>query len=117
MDDTSTAQSTPVLSAVSDSKAFARAFADLGTGFRSRELWGHLGWQDIKQRYRRSVIGPFWITISQAVIALGLGLLYSQLFATPVEVFLPYISTGFILWASSAVVSPKAWRPSSRMRG
>ncbi|MFG1639187.1 ABC transporter permease [Amycolatopsis sp. NPDC049252] len=82
----------------SDSKTFSRAFADIKAGFRARELWGHLGWQDIKQRYRRSVIGPFWITISQAVIALGLGLLYSQLFKVPVEVFLPYISTGFIIW-------------------
>jgi ABC-2 type transport system permease protein len=82
----------------SDSKTFARAFADIKAGFRARELWGHLGWQDIKQRYRRSVIGPFWITISQAVIALGLGLLYSQLFNTPIQVFLPYLSTGFILW-------------------
>jgi len=82
----------------SDSKTFARAFADIKAGFRARELWGHLGWQDIKQRYRRSVIGPFWITISQAVLALGLGLLYSQLFKLPVEVFLPYISTGFIIW-------------------
>jgi ABC-2 type transport system permease protein len=82
----------------SDSKTFSRAFADIQAGFRARQLWGHLGWQDIKQRYRRSVIGPFWITISQAVIALGLGLLYSQLFKVPVEVFLPYISTGFIIW-------------------
>jgi ABC-2 type transport system permease protein len=82
----------------SDSKTFARAFADIKAGFSARELWGHLGWQDIKQRYRRSVIGPFWITISQAVLALGLGLLYSQLFKLPVEVFLPYISTGFIIW-------------------
>jgi ABC-2 type transport system permease protein len=82
----------------SDSKTFARAFADIKAGFRARELWGHLGWQDIKQRYRRSVIGPFWITISQAVIALGLGLLYSQLFNSPIQVFLPYLSTGFILW-------------------
>jgi ABC-2 type transport system permease protein len=81
-----------------DSKTFASAFADIKAGFSARELWGHLGWQDIKQRYRRSAIGPFWITISQAVIALGLGLLYSQLFKVPVEVFLPYISTGFILW-------------------
>ncbi|HWD07374.1 MAG TPA: ABC transporter permease [Amycolatopsis sp.] len=82
----------------SDSKTFARAFADIKAGFAARELWSHLGWQDIKQRYRRSVIGPFWITISQAVIALGLGLLYSQLFHTPIEVFLPYLSTGFIIW-------------------
>jgi hypothetical protein len=23
-------------------------------------MWGRLGWQDIKRRYRRTVIGPFW---------------------------------------------------------
>ncbi|MBB5854372.1 ABC transporter permease [Amycolatopsis umgeniensis] len=83
---------------ISDSKTFSRAFADIKTGFAAKELWGHLGWQDIKQRYRRSVIGPFWITISQGIIALGLGLLYSQLFALPTATFLPYISTGFIIW-------------------
>ncbi|OXM58983.1 sugar ABC transporter permease [Amycolatopsis thailandensis] len=83
---------------MSDSKTFSRAFADIKTGFAAKELWGHLGWQDIKQRYRRSVIGPFWITISQGIIALGLGLLYSQLFALPTATFLPYISTGFIIW-------------------
>ena len=89
--------STPVPPS-SDSKTFGRAIDDIKTGLASRELWTHLGWQDIKQRYRRSIIGPFWITISQGVIALGLGLLYSQLFRTPIEVFLPYLSTGFIIW-------------------
>ncbi|WP_297547324.1 ABC transporter permease [Amycolatopsis sp.] len=82
----------------SDSKTFARAVADLKDGFNRRELWLHLGWQDIKQRYRRSVIGPFWITISQGITALGLGLLYSQLLDTSISTFLPYITTGFIVW-------------------
>jgi ABC-2 type transport system permease protein len=50
--------------AASDSKTMARAVRDLTEGFGKRELWLHLGWQDIKQRYRRSVLGPFWITIA-----------------------------------------------------
>lgn len=83
---------------VPGSRSWKRAFDDIRTGLRQRELWGHLGWQDIKQRYRRSVIGPFWLTITQGVIALGLGLLYSQLFGLPIETFLPYIVTGFIVW-------------------
>ncbi|PXY31862.1 sugar ABC transporter permease [Prauserella muralis] len=83
---------------VSDSRTFKRAIEDIKAGVSHRELWSHLGWQDIKQRYRRSVIGPFWITISQGVIALGLGLLYSQLFNLHIQTFLPYISTGFIVW-------------------
>jgi ABC-2 type transport system permease protein len=81
-----------------NSRTFARAIADIRGGLNERELWSHLGWQDIKQRYRRSVLGPFWITISQAVLALGLGVLYSQLFNLHVPTFLPYIATGFIVW-------------------
>ncbi|MGX7823595.1 galactan export ABC transporter permease subunit Wzm/RfbD [Actinokineospora sp. 24-640] len=77
---------------------FPAAFADIRRGFAQRELWAHLGWQDIKQRYRRSVIGPLWITLSMAVTAAGLGLLYSQLFDTPIGTFLPYLTVGFIVW-------------------
>jgi ABC-2 type transport system permease protein len=81
-----------------DSRSWARATGDIREGFSQRELWSHLGWQDIKQRYRRSVIGPFWITISQGVISLGLGILYSTLWGLHVSTFLPYIATGFIVW-------------------
>ncbi|WP_020668842.1 ABC transporter permease [Amycolatopsis nigrescens] len=84
--------------APSDSRTWSRAFADLKEGFAQRELWSHLGWQDIKQRYRRSVLGPLWITLSMGITAMGLGLLYSQLFNSPISTFLPYIATGFIVW-------------------
>ncbi|SDK65654.1 ABC-2 type transport system permease protein [Lentzea albidocapillata subsp. violacea] len=80
------------------SRTFKRAFADVREAWDHRELWGHLGWQDIKQRYRRSVIGPLWITISMGTTALALGLLYSVLFETNVPTFLPYVTVGFIVW-------------------
>jgi ABC-2 type transport system permease protein len=80
------------------SRTFARAWDDVMRGVRANELWAHLGWQDIKQRYRRSVIGPLWITLSMAVTAIGLGLLYSQLLKSPIGTFLPYITVGFIVW-------------------
>ncbi|MFI6100747.1 ABC transporter permease [Lentzea sp. NPDC051213] len=80
------------------SRSFKRAFADVREAWDHRELWGHLGWQDIKQRYRRSVIGPLWITISMGTTALALGLLYSVLFDTNVPTFLPYVTVGFIVW-------------------
>jgi ABC-2 type transport system permease protein len=90
--------SSPPAPPTSSSRTFARAVADIRGGLHERELWSHLGWQDIKQRYRRSVLGPFWITISQGVLALGLGLLYSQLFGLHIQTFLPFIATGFIIW-------------------
>ncbi|GAA3024624.1 sugar ABC transporter permease [Actinokineospora globicatena] len=79
-------------------RSWARAAKDIRDGIAARELWGHLGWQDIKQRYRRSVIGPLWITMSMGVTAAGLGFLYSQLFGIEVTTFLPYLTVGFVVW-------------------
>lgn len=80
------------------SRTFKRAFGDLSAGLRSRQLWSHLGWQDIRQRYRRSALGPLWITLSMGITAIGLGLLYSQLFGAPISAYVPYITTGFLVW-------------------
>jgi ABC-2 type transport system permease protein len=80
------------------SRSWARASADLRQGWRQRSLWGYLGWQDIKQRYRRSVLGPLWISISMGVLATGLGILYAALFSMKIEVFLPYVATGLLIW-------------------
>ncbi len=80
-------------------RTYAAAVADLRRGWEQRTLWGHLGWQDIRQRYRRSVLGPVWITISMAVTAIALGILYSGLFDIPLERLLPHVLVGFIVWA------------------
>src|SRR3954468_17634150 len=81
------------------SVSFSRAVLDLRSGWEQRALWGHLGWQDIRQRYRRSVLGPIWISISMAVTAVALGVLYAGLFGNELSVQLPYILVGFIVWA------------------
>jgi len=88
----------PVTPGASSSRSWSRAFGDIRDGFNSRQLWAHLGWQDIKQRYRRSVLGPLWITVGMGVTALGLGLLYSVIFPVKVSTFLPYVTVGFIVW-------------------
>ncbi|TJZ74152.1 ABC transporter permease [Rhodococcus oryzae] len=83
---------------VSDSQTLRRGFKDLRDGFAQRELWLSLGWQDIKQRYRRSVIGPFWITIATGVQATAIGILYAALLDIPLAEFLPYVTVGLIVW-------------------
>jgi len=67
-------------------------------GFRIWRVWGIMGWDDIRQRYRRSVLGPFWITISMGIFILLLGVIYSRLFHTEIETYLPYLAVGFIVW-------------------
>jgi ABC-2 type transport system permease protein len=88
----------PVVVDVPGSRSWRRAFGDLAQGWRQRPLWGYLGWQDIKQRYRRSVLGPLWISISMAVVATAMGILYGALFGEPIETFLPYVATGLLIW-------------------
>ena len=51
----------------SKSTTLSMAFRDLVSGWRQNELWLQLGWQDIKQRYRRSTLGPLWITVATGV--------------------------------------------------
>lgn len=82
----------------SNSQTLKSAFADLARGAKQHELWLQLGWQDIKQRYRRSTLGPLWITIATGVMALALGLLYSMLFQLPLREFLPHVTVGLIMW-------------------
>jgi ABC-type polysaccharide/polyol phosphate export permease len=71
---------------------------DLGAGLANWQLWSMLGWNDIHQRYRRSALGPFWITISMAIFIVLLGFIYSKLFHQELAVFLPYIAMGLITW-------------------
>ena len=74
----------------------ARAdFIDSLTRWR---LWGLMGWQDIKQRYRRSVLGPFWLTLSMAILVAALGFLYGELFGIAIDDYLPFLTLGFLAW-------------------
>ena len=61
-------------------------------------MWFLLGWYDIKQKYRRSFIGPFWITCSTGVMVGGIGVMFAVIFKSSVEEFLPYFAVGQIVW-------------------
>lgn len=74
------------------------ALADLRQGIDRRELWLYLGWRDVKRHYNRSVLGPFWLTLSMGVMVMGLGLLYSQIMKVDVAEYLPKLAIGLIVW-------------------
>ncbi|WP_199030306.1 ABC transporter permease [Ralstonia sp. ASV6] len=71
---------------------------DLLMGVCAGRIWGTLGWHDIKQRYRRSVIGPFWFTLSTALMVVVLGALYSTLLNQEIRDYLPYLAVGLVIW-------------------
>lgn len=74
------------------------AWRDFIEGVQQVSIWGTLGWHDIRQRYRRSVIGPFWLSISAAVMVGALGFVYSGLFNQDMSKYLPFIAIGLIVW-------------------
>jgi ABC-type polysaccharide/polyol phosphate export permease len=71
---------------------------DLYDALLSFELWTYMARHDIKIRYRRSRIGPFWITLSMAIFCVTLGVVYSKLFKTEISELLPFLSIGLVVW-------------------
>jgi ABC-type polysaccharide/polyol phosphate export permease len=74
------------------------AFEDLAEGVSRWWLWGLLAWQDVLLRYRGSVLGPLWITLSMLVTTVALGFLYSKLFHVDLTGFLPFLCLGLLAW-------------------
>lgn len=71
---------------------------ELLTAIVAYDVWLYLAWHDIKVRYRRSKIGPFWITVSMAVFCVALGVVYSKLFKTQIKELLPFLAIGMVVW-------------------
>lgn len=76
--------------------------------FKHWAIWSMLANQDIKLRYRRSTIGPFWITISMAVTIYSMGFLYSHLFRAHLATYFPFLATGVIGWAFISILLTEA---------
>jgi ABC-type polysaccharide/polyol phosphate export permease len=74
------------------------ALMDIVASVKRYSLVGMLGWQDVRQRYRRSSIGPFWLTISMGVMIGTIGIVFGQIFNSPIKEFLPFLAVGMILW-------------------
>ena len=77
-----------------------QAAEDVGGAVRLWQLAAALGWFDIRLRYRGSVLGPFWLTLSTAVMVASLGVLYSALFKMELHDYLPYLALSLVLWNS-----------------
>ena len=89
------------LTLLSDLSAGARqrlAWQDLLDAVRLWRLAATLGWLDIRLRYRGSVLGPFWLTLSTGVMVAALGFLYSTLFKMELHDYLPFLALSLVLW-------------------
>ena len=65
----------------------------------SHRLGLSLGFIDIKRRYFRSKIGPFWLTLAMSINIIIMGFIFSTLFKMDLAKFLPFLAIGMIIWA------------------
>jgi lipopolysaccharide transport system permease protein len=74
------------------------AVRDLGEAAALWRLCWKLSWLDILLRYRGSTLGPFWLTLSTAVMVGALGFLNSVLFGMEIRDYLPYLALSLVVW-------------------
>lgn len=58
----------------------------------------YLAWSDTRARYSKSVLGPFWLTLSNLISILGLSIVWSTLLKQDMRTFVPLITVGMIIW-------------------
>ncbi len=74
------------------------AFRDFLETLLHYRIWLHLSWAEVKQRYRRSIIGPWWISLSMLIFILAMGAVFSRLFHQGLSEYIPFFTAGFLFW-------------------
>ena len=76
----------------------AAAIGDVVEGLRRWRLWSFLALDDIRNAYRRTVVGPWWLTLQTAIQIAALSLLFGAVFHQPLREFIPYVGVGYIVF-------------------
>jgi len=74
------------------------AWADLVEGMSKSWMWSAMAMQDIKMRYRGSLLGPFWLTISMVIMIAAMGVIYARMFNMEISRYLPFLTVGLVIW-------------------
>jgi lipopolysaccharide transport system permease protein len=83
----------------------AAAVKDIRETMRLWPLVWTLSLFDIRLRYRGSLLGPFWLTLSTAVMIGAIGFVYSQLFRQNAASYLPFLAISLVLWGFVSAIT------------
>jgi len=79
---------------------FQMALRDLRASVGRLDLAWSLDWHDVSSRYRGSILGPFWITLSMGLMVMGIGVVYANLFGISLHDFLPLVALGIVFFGT-----------------
>lgn len=87
-------------------KEAGRILQDNISAIKLWRVWLYLGFQDIKNRYKKTKVGVYWVFINIVLIIAGIGYIYGRLFNQDIALFLPHLAAGFVIWTflTSAIV-------------
>ena len=84
----------------------SKVFQDISTTAFSWRIWMSMGWQDVKLRYKRTKLGPFWITITTFVFIAAISFIFGNLLNSNRASYLPHLASGYVAWTFiSAILS------------
>lgn len=73
-------------------------WAEFWEGAFNWRYWVTLAWTDIRGRYRRTLLGPFWTTINSIVFVVIISSVYALLWQVSLKEFLPFVAAGYFIW-------------------
>lgn len=74
------------------------AVMDLATGVSRWKTSYKLGLQDIELRYKRSLLGPFWISAALVATVLALAYVFADVFRSDFVTYVSFIGSGLLVW-------------------
>ena len=88
-------------------KSVKAALYDLISAYLLPHMWLQISLNEMKGRYKRTVLGPWWMSIGFASTIAGIGFVWSFLFNINLQEYYPYLASGIIVWVliSSSVVN------------
>jgi ABC-type polysaccharide/polyol phosphate export permease len=78
--------------------AFRSGVIDIALGLKFFNIAFFFAWGDTKARYRRSILGPWWMVLSTTVSVAGLGFLWSMLLKDDPVKLVPSLTVGLVVW-------------------
>lgn len=76
----------------------ASDFKDILDGFRKIRTAIWLAGEDMRTRYTRTALGPWWGILSNIVFVGAIGITFGALFGQPMTTFLPYVAASMACW-------------------
>lgn len=74
------------------------AVKDIIFSFKNFYSWSYLSYFDLKLKYRRTFLGPWWVVLGIAISATAMCFLWSTIFNLDWKSYLTYLFSGFIIW-------------------